>query len=104
MNESFAIQGFAQNNSLLCVIEGENIVQTDYMGNRKVVGKTNAAYKELEDTCAEYYEKLVDLGVIVPPKTQEQMIAELTEMVRKLSAEVKELKGDEYSGNNCADL
>ena len=103
MNEAFAIQGFSQS-SMMCVIEGENIFQTDYLGGKKQIGKTTAAYNELEDTCAEYYEKLVDLGVIVKPKTQEQMIADLTEMVMKLTAEVKELKGDEFAGNNCADL
>ena len=101
MNESFAIQGFTQNNSLLCVIEGENIVQTDYMGNRKQIGKTNAAYKEIEDTCAEYYDKLVELGVIVPPKTQEQMIAELQQTVVDLMKEIKELKQSGAERNSC---
>ena len=101
MNESFAIQGFTQSSSLLCVIEGENIVQTDYVGNRKTIGKTTAAYKELEDTCSEYYEKLVDLGVIVPPKTQEQMIADLQQTVVDLMREIKEMKQNGTGRNSC---
>ena len=101
MNESFAIQGFSQTNSLLCLIEGENIVQTDYVGNRKTIGKTLSAYKELEDTCAEYYDKLVDLGVIVKPKTQEQMIADLQQTVVDLMREIKEMKQNGIERNSC---
>ena len=94
MNESFSIQGYTQNNSLLCVIDGEDIVQTDYLGNRKAVGKTLSAYKELEDTCEEYYNKLVELGVIVPPKTQEQVIEDLQKTVLALMNEIKEMKSN----------
>ena len=101
MNEAFAIQGFSQTNSLLCIIEGEDVIQTDYLGNRKLIGKTNAAYKELEDTCAEYYDKLVELGVIVPPKTQEQMIADLQKTVIELMTEVKELRQNGTDRNSC---
>lgn len=100
MNETFAIQGFSQS-SMMCVVDGENIVQTDYLGNRKAVGKTIAAYKELEDTCAEYYAKLVELGVIIPPKTQEEVISDLQKTVVDLMKEIKEMKQDGIWRNSC---
>lgn len=99
MNESFAIQGFSASNQMLCMIEGSDIYQTDYMGNRKLLGKTSAAYAELEQTTAEYYDKLVELGVIVPPVEPEQMMAQMqqsmlqmSQIIKGLSDEVKELK------------
>ena len=35
--------------------------------NRQLIGKTLSAYSELEQTITEYYNKLVELGVIIPP-------------------------------------
>jgi hypothetical protein len=79
---------------IMCFVDGENIVQQDYIGNRQIVGKTAAAYAELEQTAEEYYNKLVELGVIVPPKTPEDTMAEmqknmdqLTNIIAALAAE-----------------
>lgn len=76
MNEAFAIQGYSTTNQLLCVVDGADIYQADYLGNRKLIGKTLAAYSELEATTTEYYNKLVELGVIIPPKEPEEMMAQ----------------------------
>lgn len=99
MNESFSIQGFSASNQMLCMIDGSDIYQTDYMGNKRQLGKTSAAYAELEQTTAEYYDKLVELGVIVPPVEPEQMMAQMqqsmlqmSQIIKGLSDEVKELK------------
>lgn len=99
MNEAFAIQGYSTTNQLLCVVDGADIYQADYLGNRKLIGKTLAAYSELETTTTEYYNKLVELGVIIPPKEPEEMMAqmqstmaEMAGLIKALSAEVKELK------------
>lgn len=101
MGEAFAIQGYSGTNMLMCFIEGDNIVQQDYLGNRQIIGKTTAAYNELEQTTQEYYNKLVELGVIVPPKTPEDAMAEMqrtmdqmTNIIAALAAEVKEMKGN----------
>lgn len=101
MGETFAIQGYSGTNMMMCFIEGENIVQQDYLGNRQIVGKTTAAYSELEQTTQEYYNKLVELGVIVPPKSPEDAMAEMqrtmdqmTNIIAALAAEVKEMKGN----------
>lgn len=107
MPEQFAFSGFSASNFFTCVVDGNDIYQTDYMGNRQLVGKTAAAYNELEQTTTEYYNKLVELGVIVPPKSQEQLMgemqktmADMTGIIAALSAEVKELK--ESGHKQCA--
>lgn len=107
MAEQFAFSGFSASNIMTCVIDGADIYQTDYMGNRQPIGKTAAAYNDLEQTTTEYYNKLVELGVIVPPKSQEQLMgemqktmADMTGIIAALSAEVKELK--ENGHKQCA--
>lgn len=106
MAEQFAFSGFSASNICTCVIDGADIYQTDYMGNRQLIGKTAAAYNELEQTTTQYYDKLVELGVIVPPKSQEELMgemqktmADMTGIIAALSAEVKELK--EHGAKQC---
>lgn len=100
MNEAFSFHGYSMNNQIMCVINGDDIMQMDYMtGQQKLVGKTAAAYTELEQTTTEYYNKLVELGVIVPPKDPQETMAEMqatmqdmAALIKSLSDEVKELK------------
>lgn len=98
--DQFAIAGYSGGNCMMCVIDNGDIFQADYFGNRQqIIGKTVAAYEELESTTQQYYDKLVELGVITPPKTQEQLMSEMqsamsdmAEIIKGLSAQVKELK------------
>ena len=83
--EQFALSGFSTSNMLACVVDGTDIYQTDYIGNRKLIGKTLSAYNELEQTTTEYYNKLVELGVIVPPKSQEELMAEMQKSMLQMS-------------------
>ena len=106
MAEQFAFSGFSASNVCTCIIDGADIYQTDYMGNRQPIGKTVSAYNELEQTTTQYYDKLVELGVIVPPKSQEELMgemqktmADMTGIIAALSAEVKELK--EHGSKQC---
>lgn len=100
MNESFAIHGYSMQNQFMCVIQGDDILQMDYMtGTQKVIGKTMAAYTDLEQTTTEYYNKLVELGVIEKPKDPQETMKEMQEtmkqmagLIQSLSQEVKELK------------
>lgn len=85
---------------MMCVIDNGDIFQTDYFGNRQqLIGKTSSAYAELEATTQEYYDKLVELGVITPPKTQEELMGEMQSamsdmaaVIKNLTDQVKELK------------
>ena len=98
--DQFAIAGYSGGNCMMCVIDNGDIFQTDYFGNRQqLIGKTSSAYAELEATTQQYYDKLVELGVITPPKTQEQLMSEMqsamsdmAEVIKGLSDQVKELK------------
>lgn len=98
--DQFAIAGYSGGNCMMCVIDNGDIFQVDYFGNRQqLIGKTTSAYAELEATTQEYYDKLVELGVITPPKTQEQLMSEMqsamsdmAEVIKGLSDQVKELK------------
>lgn len=107
MNESFAFHGYSMNNQIMCVVNGDNILQMDYMtGQQKLIGKTTSAYSELEQTTTEYYNKLVELGVIVPPKDPQEAMAEMQKtmqdmasLIQSLSNEVKELKKNGSESN-----
>lgn len=105
--EQFAFSGYSASGMFTCMVDGGDIVQVDYLGNRQTIGKTLSAYNELEQTTTEYYNKLVELGVIVPPKSQEELMGEMqktmsdmTGIIAALSAEVKELR--ENGRKQCA--
>lgn len=70
--DSFNFSAMQYSNTFFCVYDGDDIVQTDSVGNRKVIGKKLEAYEELEKTTTEYYNKLVELGVIVPPADMQE--------------------------------
>lgn len=98
--DQFAIAGYSGGNCMMCVIDNSDIFQVDYFGNRQqLIGKTASAYAELEATTQEYYDKLVELGVITPPKTQEELMGEMQSamsdmaaVIKNLTDQVKELK------------
>lgn len=100
MDQQFAIAGYAGTTNQMCAIDGSDIWLVDYWGNRQQkIGKTAAAYAELEGTTQQYYDKLVELCVIVPPKTQEQLMGEMqtamsdmADVIKDLTAQVKELR------------
>ena len=100
MDQQFAIAGYTGSSCLMCAIDGADIWQVDYFGNRQqLIGKTSAAYTELEGTTQQYYDKLVELGVITPPKTQEELMGEMQSamsdmaaVIKNLTDQVKELK------------
>lgn len=113
--DSFNFSAMGYSNSFFCMIDGDDIVQIDSMGNRKAIGKRLESYTDLEQTTTEYYNKLVELGVIVPPKTQEEQNKELQEtlsnmaaMMQSMQNEIKELKEHgsqcscEHSGENVS--
>lgn len=55
----------------------------------------------------EYYNKLVELGIIIPPKTQEQiqqeqiqMMSEMMAQIQKIKTEMEALKNDKSANNS----
>lgn len=72
-------------------VENGFIYSYSVYGERQQVGVTNDAYTALQKTAQEaldkaekYYQRLVELGDIVPPKTSEETIAELMSMNIKI--------------------
>ena len=51
--DQFAFSGFSATNMMACVTDGTDIYQTDYAGNRQLIGKSLSAYSELEQTTGE---------------------------------------------------
>lgn len=98
---SFSLSGVQMTrNYVSAIIEGSGIYSYDtYSGQKQQIGVTNECYTQLQNTAREatdkaeeYYNKLVEVGVIVPPKTPEQTIAELTAMIGELRNEIREMK------------
>lgn len=80
-------------NNMFCMVEDGIIYQVDTY-NKIAIGYTNEAYGELSETTQQYYDKLVEVGVIVPPKTQEEINKEvMNELIesRKANQELLEL-------------
>lgn len=72
------------------VIEGDKICDKDLYGNKTVIGVTNKAYEDLNKITEEYYNKLVELGVIVPEKTPEQIQQEQNQLMQELLQQIKD--------------
>lgn len=80
--------------TMTCVVDNGNIVQVDYYGNRKAIGVTTEVYQELEKISTEYYNKLVELGVIVPAKTQEQIQQEQMQMMQTMLKQMQQMQAE----------
>lgn len=87
-------------------VENGFIYSYSVYGERQQVGVTNDAYTALQKTAQEaldkaekYYQRLVELGDIVPPKTSEETIAELMSVVSELRNEIREMKTVQHLDN-----
>lgn len=93
--------------TITCVLNGTDIIQVDLYGNKKKVGVTQAAYEELEKISTEYYNKLVELKVITPPKTPEeiqqeqtQIMADILKEMQRMQHEIEVLKNDQSTSSS----
>lgn len=103
-----------QPQQFLAQLEGTNIYQVNGFafggGNRAQVGVTLQAYNELKQMCQQYYDKLVEVGVIQKEKTpaeiqaeQTQMIASMLDVVKDLKAEVEALKNERRNNSEVVE-
>lgn len=87
-----------QPQQFLAQLEGTNIYQVNGFafggGNRAQVGVTLQAYNELKQMCQQYYDKLVEVGIIQKEKTPAELQAEQTQMMANVLAVVKDLKAE----------
>lgn len=93
--------------TMTCIVDGTNIIQVDFYGNKQKLGVTQAAYEELEKISTEYYNKLVELKVITPPKTPEeiqqeqtQIMADMLKEMQRMQHEIEVLKNDQSTSGS----
>lgn len=93
------------NGQFMGIVEGSTIYQLTAFGfgqqQKIAIGVTQQAFDELQAITDGYYNKLVELGVIVPPKTaeelaveQQKVIADMYDIIKGLKSEIEELKGN----------
>ena len=88
MNTSYEKLSF-YNNYFGGYIDGDNILSTDFYGNKSIVGVTTKKHKETVDLLNTYYNKLVELGVIEKEKTPEDIAKEQQQMMQAMFAQMQ---------------
>lgn len=111
MNTSYEKLSF-YNNYFGGYIDGDNILSTDFYGNKTIVGVTSKKYKDTVDLLNTYYNKLVELGVIEKEKTPEDLAKEQQQMMQennvhkeeKVEEEPKEKETVNLSAESLTDI
>lgn len=103
MNTSYEKFSF-YNNYFGGSIEGDNIISTDFYGNKQVVGVTTKKHQETLDLLNTYYNKLVDLGVIEKEKSPEELVSEQNKMMQEMFAQMKAMQEKLDSLQNEKDI
>lgn len=98
------------NNHLTCYIQDGIIYQIVDFQNSKPIGVINETFEEALQKAEKYYNRLVELGDITPPKTQEEINKELaeanlqlTQMIKQLQNQLNDLQGgviNEHTNNS----
>lgn len=70
-------------------IDGDNIVSTDFYGNKQIVGVTMKKYQDTLDLLNTYYNKLIELGVIEKEKTPEDIAKEQQQMMQAMFTQMQ---------------
>lgn len=73
-------------------IEGDNILSSDFYGNKTLVGVTIKKYQDTLDLLNTYYNKLVELGVIEKEKTPEEVAKEQQEMIKTMMLQMQHMQ------------
>lgn len=79
-----------------CTVEDGIIYEINpiYGGQKTRVGVTDAVYNELKGISDEYYQKLVELGAITPPKTPEEIQKETMQIMSGMLEEIRSMKAE----------
>lgn len=91
MNTSYEKFSF-YNNYFGGTIDGDNIISTDFYGNKQIVGVTMKKHKETVDLLNTYYNKLVDLGVIEKEKTAEDIAKEQQQLMQTMIQQMQTMQ------------
>lgn len=91
MNTSYEKFSF-YNNYFGGSIEGDNIISTDFYGNKQIVGVTTKKHQETLDLLNNYYNKLVEVGIIQKEKSPEELASEQNKMMQEMFAQMKAMQ------------
>jgi hypothetical protein len=100
MNTSYEKLSF-YNSFFSGMIDGDNIMTTDFYGNKQPIGVTLKKYQETKDLLKTYYDKLVELGVLEEEKTPEEVAKEQQEMMKAMMLQMKEMQEKIDSFGEC---
>lgn len=91
------------NGQFVALVDNGCIYQLNsFTGQRNQIGVVQQTFEELKAITDDYYNKLVELGAIVPPKTPEQVIEEQQKAMQDMFALIKDLKKEvEVLKNGC---
>lgn len=76
----------------MCTVEDGKIYELELYNQRQQIGVTNQVYEELKAICDNYYNKLVELKVIIPPKTPEEIQQETATMMSAMLEQMKQMQ------------
>lgn len=77
----------------ICTVEDGVIYEVNALyGTKTRVGVTDGKYNELKELADSYYNKLVELGAIVPPKTPEQIQQETMQVMQGMLKQMQTLQ------------
>lgn len=91
MNTSYEKFSF-YNNFFGGTIEGDNILSTDFYGNKQLIGVTTKKHQETVELLNTYYNKLVEIGVIEKEKTPEDIAKEQQQVMQAMLAQMKTMQ------------
>lgn len=93
------------NGQFVALVENGTIYQVNSFTGQKIqVGVVQQVFDELKSITDDYYQKLVDAGIIKEPKTNEQIIAEQQEMMAEMMKAITKLtkKVEELEDGHCS--
>lgn len=87
----------------ICTVEDGIIYEINSIyGQKNRIGVTDSKYNELKTLSESYYDKLVELGAITPPKTPEQIQAENMQLMNSMLEQMKAMQAEmEVLKNEC---
>ena len=81
-------------NFMNCIIENGQIYKITSFNERELIGYDLSTCNEALNKAEDYYNQLVEHGIIEKPKTQEDINKELLETIKKMNKKIEMLEGE----------
>ena len=80
------------NSRMICVIDGDDILEMNNSGQTQVIGKVSKWCNELVEIANEYKKLCIDNGLIEEEKTQEQLQQEQLELMQQMMSQMASMQ------------